>query len=405
MDSTTLKIPQFLKIGFNARSDTYTGKLGFVIYKEGKTWRQEKSWEGWVAKEKINQPSYDGNGRRIDNFILNPKWDLLKPIEFENVPTSGFVLNKKVGGTRSSWNHRQAKCRVYDPRGFEFEINFENLLFILEESNSIKGKGLEGEFVYSWNGKDIVLLPCDSVDYQSSLEYNVLQKKRVKSADLIVGATYLSKKKKTLVYLGKHLYHEYEWSHSSTGDFLKIEEKEQRHAFYHIGKTSAIVWYKDLKDIGELIDSTVVGNFAFLMDELSSDLNYDHIIDLEFVDVTEEDFTCIQHQNYVEIRQPTFYLCNEDRYKRVGYIHNYNGIFSRNFYRTDEHFYKVSKKNVANGLQIVTLRTDLGLERSEQYKTYTSLQELLADGNYKKIVLHTKNGKIVTKQNKISLYI
>lgn len=66
------------------------------------------------------------------------------PYEFDNVPTSGFVLNKKVGGDRYSYNPRQTYCRVYDPRGFEFEITVPNLLFILEESNSFKGKGLEG---------------------------------------------------------------------------------------------------------------------------------------------------------------------------------------------------------------------------------------------------------------------
>jgi hypothetical protein len=37
---------------------------------------------------------------------------------------------------------------VYDPRGFEFEISIPNLLYILQECTSTKGKGLDGEFVY-----------------------------------------------------------------------------------------------------------------------------------------------------------------------------------------------------------------------------------------------------------------
>jgi hypothetical protein len=49
--------------------------------------------------------------------------------------------------------------RVYDPRNFEFEISVANLLYILEETSSLKGKGLEGEFVYAWEGKELVLLP------------------------------------------------------------------------------------------------------------------------------------------------------------------------------------------------------------------------------------------------------
>jgi hypothetical protein len=39
------------------------------------------------------------------------------------------------------------------PRGFEFEISIPNLLYILQECNSTKG--LDGEFVYAWDGKGI----------------------------------------------------------------------------------------------------------------------------------------------------------------------------------------------------------------------------------------------------------
>jgi hypothetical protein len=38
--------------------------------------------------------------------------------------------------------------------GFEFEISIPNLLYILQECTSTKGKGLDGEFVYAWDGKD-----------------------------------------------------------------------------------------------------------------------------------------------------------------------------------------------------------------------------------------------------------
>ena len=45
-----------------------------------------------------------------------------------------------------------------------------NLLFILENTNSIKGKGLEGEFVYGWDGTELVLIPVDSPDYVKHIE-------------------------------------------------------------------------------------------------------------------------------------------------------------------------------------------------------------------------------------------
>jgi hypothetical protein len=74
----------------------------------------------------------------IPNIGNTSKNKEIIPVEYTNEPLDGFVLNKKVGGYKSDWNFRQAYCRVYDPRGFEFEITIPNLLYILENANSIK---------------------------------------------------------------------------------------------------------------------------------------------------------------------------------------------------------------------------------------------------------------------------
>ena len=148
---TQLFIPKKIKVGYQSRSDTYTNRLAYVIYFDNKgVLRKETSWRGWI----------------------DPK---LGDHEFENVPTEGFVLNKKAGGHSSGWNHRNTYCRIFDPRNFEFEITIPNLLFILQESSSFKGKGLDGTFVYAWEGKDIILLPTCSAEYQSSQEFTQLQ--------------------------------------------------------------------------------------------------------------------------------------------------------------------------------------------------------------------------------------
>ena len=76
-------VPPKISIGFQNRSDTYTGKLGFVVRtsKDGKI-SSEKSWNGW-------------------------RDDKIKPLVVDNEPTEGFVLNKGVGGARnSSYNAR-----------------------------------------------------------------------------------------------------------------------------------------------------------------------------------------------------------------------------------------------------------------------------------------------------------
>lgn len=178
---SSIFIPKTINVGYQNRSGTYTGKLAYVIYydEKGKL-RKETSWNGWRDKNIPNN-------------------------EYDNIPTEGFVLNKKAGDYSTGWDHRHAYCRVYDPRGFEFEITIENLLYILENANCIKGKGLEGEFVYGWGGKDLVLMPVESPDYKEIREFNkiVHNNESIKNKDLILGATYLTKDNENWIYMGR----------------------------------------------------------------------------------------------------------------------------------------------------------------------------------------------------------
>lgn len=184
----TIYIPNKIKVGYQNRKDTYTSKLAYVIYydEKGKL-RKETSWQNWRDES-------------------------IEPDDFENVPTEGFVLNKKVGGVENSWgwNARQSYCRVYDPRGFEFEIDIYNLLYILEYCDSIKGKGLVGKFVYGWDGKDLVLIPEDSPDYKEHMKLSSIinNNKTIKAKDLKIGATYIDKNNNEYVYMGKFDYYD-----------------------------------------------------------------------------------------------------------------------------------------------------------------------------------------------------
>lgn len=178
-----LIIPGKLKIGFQKRSDTYSKKLGYVVYydEKGKL-KKETSWQGWRSKN-------------------------IAPEEYDNVPTEGFVLNKNVGGVsgyRSWYEHdRIEKVRVYDPRGFEFEITIPNMLYIIQECTSTKGKGLEGEFVYAWDKANLVLLPANSEEFKSSQKFTALQSQKVDKDSMVPGHTYINKKQQELIYLGK----------------------------------------------------------------------------------------------------------------------------------------------------------------------------------------------------------
>jgi hypothetical protein len=217
-----LKIPSKIRVGYNNREDTYTKKLAYVIYYDNKgKLRKEASWQSWRNKK-------------------------IEPEDFENVPTSGFVLNKKVGDYKSDWNHRMAHIRVYDPRGFEFEISVENLLFILEENSSIKGKGLEGEFVYAWEDKELILLPCCSEDYKSSVKYTAGLNSKITKADMKEGCIYTLKANMSKVmYIGKHKWFDVSAS-VSENTLYRYADKGEKHIFMQVNNSYRDTYFSEV---------------------------------------------------------------------------------------------------------------------------------------------------------------
>ena len=242
MSTTKLYIPKTIKVGYQNRTDTYTGKLAYVIYTDDKgVLRKEKSWQGW-RDHKI----------KIDDF--------------DNEPTSGFVLNKGVGGARHSWSHwtRNEYVRVYDPRNFEFEISIANMLFILQENSSIKGKGLEGEFVYSWDGTELMLLPVGSVEYDESIKHTERQKIKFDKNDLQEGYSYVMKDGTSTLYLGRHNYNRHSSSGPSPYSAQGFNPSGKRHIFYilnHDKNTDPYIAENGLTGIAERTSSTPLATY------------------------------------------------------------------------------------------------------------------------------------------------
>ncbi|WQJ53561.1 MAG: hypothetical protein [Wendovervirus sonii] len=181
MNEDRFFIPKKIRVGYQNRTSTYTGKLAYVIYIDhtGKV-RKETSWQNW-RDHKYN------------------------PSDFDNIPTEGFVLNKHVGGYKSDWNFRQSYCRIYDPRGFEFEITIDNLLWILDWEDCMHGKGLSGKYVYGWIYDQLYLIPCITDDYKKSFEMSdkMYESVGMTVKDLIPGASYKVKSEKhPLVFVG-----------------------------------------------------------------------------------------------------------------------------------------------------------------------------------------------------------
>lgn len=254
-------IPKKINVGFQERQGTYTGRLAYIIYfdEKGKL-RKERSWNSWRTE-------------KLGNEIL------------ENEPTSGFVLNKKVGDYVSDWNHRQAYVRVYDPRNFEFEITIQNLLYILENATSTKGKGLEGDFVYGWDGKDLVLIPCEAPDYQELVKLNEIRhsEKKIGAKQLKIGATYLTRQNQEYVYMGK--FDEYTWRC----------EKKKKPQFWFYERRDDGGYFTTLASVGqkliEVISEDCVTDYADLYEKMECRSDFSPVDDSqnEYIPYTAEE--------------------------------------------------------------------------------------------------------------------
>lgn len=323
-------IPKTIRVGFQERNDTYTKRLAYVIYYDAKgKLRKETSWKSWCTEyitekeaqkllDEYNKNVVPGNTfyKKADNFDDIPSYykrnksrnPNINPQDFKNEPIEGFVLNKNAGGVEnswSSWNPKLSYYRVYDPRGFEFEITIPNLFYILQNANCTKGKGLEGKFIYGWDGKELVLIPEDAPEYKQMLEFTELQKKSVKSSELVVGNLYKFRDGKECTYMGKHIERT-EWKYKSN-NWIRLYEKP-RFVFYNNG---GFYGYSNpsnaAKDLGPN------SNYADIQEKFQKDPNFsDDLSEFKFERTSltdKEDLICLCKDGKYRIGR-TFYTRN-----------------------------------------------------------------------------------------------
>lgn len=246
-----------IKVGFQNRQGTYTGKLAYVIYydEKGKL-RKEKSWEGWRDKD-------------------------IPAEEFENVPTEGFTINKDIKRYSGEWfSSTRTMIRVHDPRGFEFEVTTENLIGILMHTDCLR-RGLIGNFVYAWMGTELVLLPTNSEEYQNAVKYTSGLSKKVSAKELVPGLSYKTKREGNVIYIGRMNWYSYKdesWYYC----YWDGPRKEQKvHVFtYDDGKTFFKKTSADF--LAEPNSDTPVSNYAELVDKYNKKIYSKKILRYEF---------------------------------------------------------------------------------------------------------------------------
>lgn len=317
-----LYIPKKLKVGFRNREDTYTKKLAYVIYYDDKgVLRKEKSWEGWRDK-------------KID------------PVEVDNVPHGGFTLNKDVHRDGGRFGVGSNHIRVYDDRGIEFEISPENLIFILMNTNCVK-RCLEGEFVYSWNGTDLVLLPCNCVEYKESQEFTSLKTKKVSSRDLVPGLWYKMKTKDNtdLLYLGRYDFYEWKVNRNCTTSERVCKNK---FVFFN-GKD--YVTQTGASNVACPLSDTPDPDFASKLEDFFNSFHSGKVIGFELVEQEFPDFPETT-KNYWGPRSINNWSFNDGEYAGYQYIPHYDSHYRYGQEWDGLYHYKGYKKSKSNDIRI-----------------------------------------------------
>jgi hypothetical protein len=251
-----------------------------VIYFDGAgVLRKEKSWEGWRDK-----------GIEAQEYV-------------NSVPLGGFVLNRGVGGGRG-WDGRNEYIRVWDPRGFEVEISVANLLYILQEGSSIKGKGLEGEFVYAWRGTELILLPVGSKEYQESVTHTERQGKVV--SGVIAGNKYITKEGTEVIYLGKLPYYR--------GSGMGWKGAKKEHIYVKVGETE---WYRKYIigiKVEKLAEDLGVGeNYGEELEGYQKSVFYGEIVGVEVEDMVVDGEKISYRGNYIIEEGGKYYVIRVER--------------------------------------------------------------------------------------------
>jgi hypothetical protein len=279
-----------IKVGFQERQGTFTGKLAYVIYydEKGKL-RKEKSWESWRDKK-------------------------IEPEEFENVPTEGFTINKDIKRYNGEWfSSTRTMIRVHDPRGFEFEVTTENLIGILMHTNCLK-RGLIGQFVYAWVGPELVLLPTTSEEYQKAVKYTSGLAKKVKAKDLVAGISYKTKRQGDVIFIGRFNWYEYKGKYYS-----KVGSRQESKVLVFTDNDGESFFYKtSVEFLSEPNSDVPVSNLAELVEKFNSHAYANKIVKYEFRPVDFDPSTEKKWDYYITPKRSTYFCLRDKNSKTYG---------------------------------------------------------------------------------------
>lgn len=269
-----------IRVGFQKRTDTFTGQLAYIIYydEKGKI-RKEKSWDGWRDHK-------------------------IAPQEFDNKPMEGFTLNKDVKRYSGEWfsSHR-TMIRVHDPRGFEFEVTTENLIGILMHTDCLR-RGLIGKFVYAWVGPELVLLPTNSEEYQAATKYTAGLSKKVAAKELVPGISYKTKRGGDVIYIGRFNWHEYPCKSYAR---LGHRKEEKAHVFIN-NDGEDFIRKSSVEFLSQPNTDVPISNLADLIDQFNKKSYANKIVKLDFRPTGFKSESVVDQWKQMKLCRPNYWM-------------------------------------------------------------------------------------------------
>ncbi len=251
---TNVFVAPKIRVGYQKREGTFTGRLAYIIYfdEKGKL-HKESSWKKWCKEPEVD--------------------------DFDNKPMEGFTLNKDIKRYGGDWfSSGRTMIRVHDPRGFEFEVTTENLIGILMHTDCLR-RGLIGEFVYAWVGPELVLLPTNSEEYQNAVKYTEGLSKKVGAKELVPGISYKTKREGDVVYIGKFNWYSYEGKRYTllgkrTEEKVHVFTKDDGKSFFYKSSVSSYLSSPN--------SDVPVSNLADLVDKFNAQIYANKVSKLDF---------------------------------------------------------------------------------------------------------------------------
>lgn len=194
--NNALKIFSQLYVGIKPTYGTNPGSpLGFATpYEDNAAGRKRqetvKNWVGhyeyeWVDGKQIKK-EYTPNLKIVDN-----------------VPLEGFKITDDV--KRIYWGGGNVVWRVEDPRGWELEIQSNNLMALIQSLGIQAGGVINGKCIWAREGAQNILIAESSQEYRDAIKAaeTVKKPKQLQLKDRVVGATYRLATGEAATYLGK----------------------------------------------------------------------------------------------------------------------------------------------------------------------------------------------------------